>query len=54
MVGITEAVGIPCLVIWALFGRSLKALLANPRNCRIFNICMALALATTAVAMVTK
>jgi threonine/homoserine/homoserine lactone efflux protein len=54
MVGITEAVGIPCLVVWALFGRSLKALLANPRNCRIFNICMALALATTAVAMVTK
>ncbi len=54
MVGITEAVGIPCLVIWALFGRSLKALLASPRNRRIFNICMALALATTAVAMVAK
>jgi threonine/homoserine/homoserine lactone efflux protein len=54
MVGITEAVGIPCLVIWALFGSSLKALLASPRNRSIFNICMALALAATAVAMVAR
>lgn len=54
MVGISEAVGIPSLVIWALFGSSLKALLASPRNRKIFNTCMALALAATAVAMVAK
>lgn len=54
MVGITEAIGIPCLVIWALFGSSLRALLASPRNRRIFNICMALALAATALVMVTQ
>jgi threonine/homoserine/homoserine lactone efflux protein len=54
MVGITEAIGIPCLAIWALFGSSLKALLATARNRRIFNACMALALAATAVAMVAK
>jgi threonine/homoserine/homoserine lactone efflux protein len=54
MVGITEAVGIPCIVIWALFGSSLRALLATPHNRRIFNICMALALAATAAAMVAK
>lgn len=52
MVGITEIIGIPCLVVWALFGRSLRALLATPRNRRIFNACMALALGATALAMV--
>jgi threonine/homoserine/homoserine lactone efflux protein len=52
MVGVTEAVGIPCIVIWALFGSSLRALLASPRNRRIFNLCMALALAATALVMV--
>jgi len=52
MVGITEVIGIPCLVVWALFGSSLRAFLATPRNRRIFNITMALALAATAVAMV--
>jgi threonine/homoserine/homoserine lactone efflux protein len=54
MVGITEAIGIPCLVVWALFGSSLRALLATPRNRRIFNVSMALALAATALAMVAK
>ena len=54
LVGITEAIGIPCLVVWALFGSSMKALLATPRNRRIFSICMALALAATAVVMVAK
>jgi len=54
MVGITEVIGIPCLVIWALFGSSLRALLATPRNRRIFNISMALALSATALAMVAK
>ena len=54
MVGVTEAVGIPCLVIWALFGSSLKARLSTPRNRTVFNVCMALALAATAVAMVAK
>jgi threonine/homoserine/homoserine lactone efflux protein len=54
MVGIIEGIGIPCLAIWALFGSSLKALLAAPGNRRIFDITMALALAATAVAMVAK
>ncbi|MFI4879572.1 MAG: LysE family translocator [Steroidobacterales bacterium] len=54
MIGIIEALGIPCLAIWALFGSSLKALLATPRNRRIFNISMAVALGATAVAMVAK
>ena len=42
MIGITEGIGIPCLAIWALFGSSLKALLAAPRNRRVFNISMAM------------
>jgi threonine/homoserine/homoserine lactone efflux protein len=54
MVGITEAIGIPCLTIWALFGSSLRAALATARNRRIFNVCMAVALAATAVAMVAN
>lgn len=54
MVGITEVIGIPCLLVWALFGSALRALLASPRNRRIFNISMALALGATAVAMVAK
>jgi threonine/homoserine/homoserine lactone efflux protein len=52
MVGITEAIGIPCIVIWTLFGSSLQNLLGTARNRRVFNICMALALAATALAMV--
>jgi threonine/homoserine/homoserine lactone efflux protein len=54
MVGITEVIGIPCLVVWALFGSSMRALLAAPRNRRIFNICMAVALSVTALTMVAK
>jgi threonine/homoserine/homoserine lactone efflux protein len=52
MVGITEGIGLPCMAVWALFGSALKARLALPRNRRVFNLVMAVALAGTAVAMV--
>ena len=52
MVGMTEGIGLPCMAVWALFGAALKARLALPRNRRVFNIVMAVALAGTALAMV--
>jgi len=52
MAGIAEGVGLPCMAVWALFGSSLRGLLAAPRGRRVFNAAMALALATTAVMMV--
>ena len=52
MAGIMEGIGLPCMAAWALFGSSLRALLAAPRGRLAFNIAMALALATTAVMMV--
>ena len=52
MAGIAEGIGVPCMAVWALFGSSLRGLLAAPRGRRVFNAAMALALATTAVMMV--
>jgi threonine/homoserine/homoserine lactone efflux protein len=52
IVGVTEGIGLPCMAVWALFGTALKARLALPRNRRVFNVIMAVALAGTAVAMV--
>jgi threonine/homoserine/homoserine lactone efflux protein len=52
MVGISEGIGLPCMAVWALFGSALKSHLAVPRNLRLFNIVMAVALAGTALAMV--
>jgi len=50
--GIMEGIGLPCMTVWALFGSSLRGLLAAPRAALAFNVAMALALATTAVMMV--
>lgn len=42
----------PCALLWALFGTSLRSLLARRRGRLAFNSAMALALAATAVMMV--
>jgi threonine/homoserine/homoserine lactone efflux protein len=52
MAGIAEGIGLPCMTVWALFGSSLRGLLAAPRGRLAFNVTMALALAMTAVMMV--
>jgi len=52
MAGIMEGIGLPCMMVWALFGSSLRGFLAAPRGRLAFNVAMALALATTAVMMV--
>jgi threonine/homoserine/homoserine lactone efflux protein len=41
----------PCILVWALFGTSLRALLARPRGLLAFNFSMALALGVTALMM---
>lgn len=52
MAAIMEGVGLPCMMVWALFGSSLRGVLAVPRARSIFNVAMALALAGTALMMV--
>lgn len=52
MAVVAEGIGAPCMMVWALFGSSLKSFIAAPRGRRVFNAAMALALATTAVMMV--
>lgn len=52
MAAVMEAIGLPCMTVWALFGSSLRRFLGAPRGRRAFNTAMALALATTAVIMV--
>jgi threonine/homoserine/homoserine lactone efflux protein len=42
----------PCVLVWALFGTALRAVLARPRGRLAFNSAMALALGVTAVMMV--
>jgi hypothetical protein len=42
----------PALLVWALFGTSLRAVLTRPRGRLAFNSAMALALGVTAVMMV--
>jgi threonine/homoserine/homoserine lactone efflux protein len=51
MAGIMEGIGLPCMMVWALFGSSLRGVLALPRARSVFNVAMALALAVTAVMM---
>ena len=52
MAGVMEGIGVPCMMVWALFGTSLGRFLAAPRGRMAFNITMALALGATAVMMV--
>jgi threonine/homoserine/homoserine lactone efflux protein len=52
MAGIMEAIGVPCMTLWALFGSSLRSFLDAPRGRHAFNLAMALALVATAVMMV--
>jgi threonine/homoserine/homoserine lactone efflux protein len=52
MAGIMEGIGVPCMMVWALFGSSLRRFLEAPRGRHAFNVAMALALAVTAVMMV--
>jgi threonine/homoserine/homoserine lactone efflux protein len=52
MAAVMEGIGVPCMMVWALFGSSLRSLLDAPLGRRLFNVAMALALATTAVMMV--
>jgi hypothetical protein len=47
-----EGIGVPCMMVWALFGTSLKRFLGAPYGRRAFNVAMALALGVTAVMMV--
>ena len=52
MAVVAEGIGVPCMAVWALFGSSLRHVIGTPRGRRVFNVTMALALATTAVMMV--
>ena len=52
MAGVMEGIGVPCMMVWALFGSSLRGLLSAPRGRLVFNVAMALALASTAVMMI--
>jgi threonine/homoserine/homoserine lactone efflux protein len=52
MAGVMEGIGLPCMMVWALFGLSLKRFIGGPRGRMAFNVAMALALGATAVMMV--
>ncbi len=41
--------GAPCIMLWLWFGSSLKTILQNPGNVRIFNISMALLLMSSLI-----
>lgn len=47
--GVFSLLGLPCLFVWALFGVSLRKVLSNRRNLRLFNIAMALLLAASVI-----
>src|SRR2546430_16490695 len=49
MAGIMEGIGVPCMTVWALFGSSLRGLLAAPRGRLACNLPIALALAPSAL-----
>ncbi len=53
MAGVMEGIGVPCMVVWALFGTSLRRIIGAPRGRLAFNVSMALALGVTAVMMVS-
>ena len=52
MAVVMEGIGVPCMMVWALFGTSLKSFIGAPRGRMAFNVAMALALGATAVMMV--
>ena len=52
MAGVMEGIGVPCMMVWALFGTSLRHFIGAPRGRMTFNIAMALALGATAIMMV--
>jgi threonine/homoserine/homoserine lactone efflux protein len=52
MVVVMALVNLPCITIWALFGSSLRGLLARPNGRVAFNATMAVALVITGIAMV--
>ncbi len=52
MAGVMEGIGVPCMMVWALFGTSLRRFIGAPRGRLAFNASMALALGVTAVMMV--
>jgi threonine/homoserine/homoserine lactone efflux protein len=52
MAGVMEGIGVPCMMVWALFGTSLRRFVGAPHGRLAFNVTMALALAATAVMMV--
>ena len=52
MAVVMETIGVPCMMVWALFGTSLRHFIGAPRGRLAFNVSMALALGVTAVMMV--
>jgi threonine/homoserine/homoserine lactone efflux protein len=52
MAGVMEGIGVPCMMVWAVFGTSLRHVIGAPRGRLAFNVSMALALGITAVMMV--
>jgi threonine/homoserine/homoserine lactone efflux protein len=52
MAAVMAGIGMPCMMVWALFGSSLRRLLQTPPGRTLFDGAMALALATTAVMMI--
>jgi threonine/homoserine/homoserine lactone efflux protein len=52
MAGLAAAVNLPCVMVWALFGSSMRRFLMQPRRRIAFNATMAVALAATGVMMV--
>jgi threonine/homoserine/homoserine lactone efflux protein len=52
MVAIMAVVNLPCIMVWALFGSSLRGFLARPTGRLAFNAAMAVCLTITGVAMV--
>jgi len=52
MVAVMVLINVPCISVWALFGSSLRGLLARPASRAGFNAAMAIALAMTGIAMV--
>jgi threonine/homoserine/homoserine lactone efflux protein len=52
MVAVMAIINLPCITVWALFGSSLRGILARPSGRVTFNAVMAVALAVTGVTMV--
>ena len=52
MVAVMALVNLPCITVWALFGSSLRGVLARPAGRAAFNVVMAVALVATGIAMV--